>query len=132
MSMSVIETSDASFAKDVLSATSRLDVIEFSDLNKVNSRGDPNASAKMDTVIDALAADSKHLEVRFFRVNVEFDKTQSPIEVTRNAETAKQFSINHAPTVVFLRSGQQVHPQVVGHYDKAFMERQIESALAAE
>lgn len=127
-----IETGDASFARDVLSSTSRLDVIEFSDSNKVNSRGDPNASSKMDTVIDALAADSKHLGVRFFRVSIELDKTQSPVQITRNPETTRKFGINHAPTMVFLRSGQEVHAQVVGHYNEDFMVGQIQSALAAE
>lgn len=130
--LAAIETSDASFAQDVLSSVSRLDVIEFSDVIKVNSRDLPNASDKMDAVINDLAAKLEGTEVRFFRVLVEFVNTEGTIQVTNNTETAKQFSINHAPTVVFLRSGQEVHPQVVGYYDKTFMERQIESALAAE
>lgn len=130
MAMHVIETCDDSFELDVKSATSRLDVIEFSDFNKVNKRGEPNASARMDAVIDELAAEDANTGVRFFRVSVEFDKTSDPVRVTRNAKTAGQFDINHAPTVVLLRSESEKPVQVVGYYEKNYLQKQIENILS--
>lgn len=129
MASSVIEVDDGTFEQDVLKSDAALVVVEFTDFYKVNTRGAANASAKMDAVIDSLASDDAYTDVRFVRVPIELDKTKDPIEVTRNSVSAERYAINHGPTTVFIKNGQEVGSQVVGFYDEQYITRRIEDAL---
>jgi thioredoxin-like negative regulator of GroEL len=87
-------------------------VIEFSAKDKVTRTGTPSASARMDVIFDEIAQGYADLEkVRFMRVEI---MLSAELADTLNPETSKRFAINHGPTTVFLKEGQEVREQLVG------------------
>lgn len=128
MSHPVVELGDAEFDLQVMQSSAGLVVVEFSDAVKVNARGTENTSARMDRVIDELAASDAYPGFKFFRVSIEMDTTRVPVVVTRNAISAARFDILHAPTTVFLKHGRQVGSQIVGYYLEDELKSSIENA----
>ncbi|MGN2467880.1 thioredoxin family protein [Pseudomonas syringae] len=110
--MSVMTVTDSTFQKDVIEASNqRLVVVEFSTNGKVSKRGEENASARMDTIFNAL--EEKYAgKVSLVRVEIELD---SHLKDSSNPVTSTQYQINHGPTMVFFKAGARAREYLVGH-----------------
>ncbi|KPX41332.1 hypothetical protein ALP86_101635 [Pseudomonas amygdali pv. mori] len=118
LSMSVITVTDATFQKEVLEASKIKPVlVEFSTRAKENKQKLPNASAKMDAVIDEL--DAVYAEqVKFVRVEIELDPD---LKDTLNPVTSNMYAINHGPTTVLIKTVEEI-VEIVGGYDRKYVE----------
>lgn len=109
--MNVVSATDSTFESET-QMPEVLYVIEFSAKDKVTRTGTPSASARMDVIFDEIAQGYADLEkVRFMRVEI---MLSAELADTLNPETSKRFAINHGPTTVFLKEGQEVREQLVG------------------
>ncbi|SDW94670.1 hypothetical protein SAMN05444064_10972 [Pseudomonas syringae] len=117
--MSVMTVTDATFQKEVLEASKTKPVlVEFSTKVKENRQKLPNASAKMDAVIDEL--DAAYAEkIKFVRVEIELGPD---LKDTLNPVTSNMYAINHGPTTVMIKMA-----EIVGFYDKKFVEDKVKA-----
>ncbi|QHF10201.1 thioredoxin [Pseudomonas syringae UB303] len=124
LSMSVLTVTDSTFQKDVIEASNqRLVVVEFSTKVKVNKRGEDNASARMDTIFNAL--EEKYAgKVSLVRVEIELDSHLNPV-------TSTQYQINHGPTMVFFKAGARAREDLVGQQTKERMTQILDELLPA-
>ncbi|KPY54634.1 hypothetical protein ALP38_101366 [Pseudomonas amygdali pv. sesami] len=123
LSMSVITVTDATFQKEVLEASKIKPVlVEFSTRAKENKQKLPNASAKMDAVIDEL--DAVYAEqVKFVRVEIELDPD---LKDTLNPVTSNMYAINHGPTTVLIKTVEEI-AEIVGGYDRKYVEDKLKA-----
>ncbi|MDU8644554.1 thioredoxin [Pseudomonas syringae group sp. 26L6] len=121
--MSVITVTDATFQKEVLEASKIKPVlVEFSTRAKENKQKLPNASAKMDAVIDEL--DAVYAEqVKFVRVEIELDPD---FKDTLNPVTSNMYAINHGPTTVLIKTVEEI-AEIVGGYDRKYVEDKLKA-----
>jgi len=132
--MSVEMVSDSTFQKSVIDVSQeKLVVVEFSAKEKLNKRGEPNASAKMDSVIDGLDAQYAG-EIEFFRVEVnlvwDYSDPQKPMaKDDLNLAASSAYEINHGPTLVFLLEGERVQENLLGFYDEASTRLKLDELL---
>ncbi|MBI6705024.1 thioredoxin family protein [Pseudomonas viridiflava] len=132
--MSVEMVSDSTFQKSVIDVSQeKLVVVEFSTKEKLNKRGEPNASAKMDSVIDGLDAQYAG-EIEFFRVEVnlvwDYSDPQKPMaKDDLNPAASSAYEINHGPTLVFLLEGERVQENLLGFYDEASTRQKLDELL---
>ncbi|KPY63122.1 Uncharacterized protein ALO46_02520 [Pseudomonas syringae pv. solidagae] len=124
LSMSVMTVTDSTFQKDVIEASNqKLVVVEFSTKVKVNKRGEDNASARMDTIFNAL--EEKYAgKVSLVRVEIELDSHLNPV-------TSTQYQINHGPTMVFFKAGARAREDLVGQQTKERMTQILDELLPA-
>ncbi|POP93432.1 thioredoxin [Pseudomonas syringae pv. syringae] len=124
LSMSVLTVTDSTFQKDVIEASNqKLVVVEFSTKVKVNKRGEDNASARMDTIFNAL--EEKYAgKVSLVRVEIELDSHLNPV-------TSTQYQINHGPTMVFFKAGARAREDLVGQQTKERMTQILDELLPA-
>ncbi|MDF5776333.1 thioredoxin family protein [Pseudomonas fragariae (ex Marin et al. 2024)] len=122
--MSVMTVTDSTFQKDVIEASNqKLVVVEFSTKVKVNKRGEDNASARMDTIFNAL--EEKYAgKVSLVRVEIELDSHLNPV-------TSTQYQINHGPTMVFFKAGARAREDLVGQQTKERMTQILDELLSA-
>ncbi|OBS37440.1 hypothetical protein A9K79_22225 [Pseudomonas syringae pv. syringae] len=112
--MSVMTVTDATFQQEVLEASKTKPVlVEFSTRGKENKQKLPNASAKMDAVIDELAVAYAE-KIKFVRVEIELGPD---LKDTLNPVTSNTYAINHGPTTVLIKMA-----EIVGGYDKQYVE----------
>ncbi|AAY39468.1 hypothetical protein Psyr_4438 [Pseudomonas syringae pv. syringae B728a] len=128
LSMSVLTVTDSTFQKNVIEASNqRLVVVEFSTKVKVNNRGEDNASARMDTIFNAL--EEKYAgKVSLVRVEIKLD---SDLEDSSNPVTSTQYQINHGPTMVFFKAGARAREDLVGQQTKERMTQILDELLPA-
>ncbi|MEE4305600.1 thioredoxin-like superfamily, group II member protein [Pseudomonas alliivorans] len=125
--MSVETVTDSSFDEAVIKVSKKkLVVVEFSTKEKLNRRGEPNASAKMDSVIDELYAYYAG-KVVFCRVEIELD---SDLKDTLNPDTSGTYGINHGPTMILVLNGKQAG-ELVGQQTRERMVQVIDDVLLA-
>ncbi|NAO54013.1 thioredoxin [Pseudomonas syringae] len=129
LSMSVMTVTDSTFQKDVIEASNqKLVVVEFSTKGKVNKRGEENASARMDTVFNALEEKYALLNVSLVRVEIELD---SDLKDSLNPVTSTEYQINHGPTMVFFKGGARAREDLVGLQTKERMTQILDELLPA-
>ncbi|MDC3736733.1 thioredoxin [Pseudomonas syringae pv. syringae] len=127
--MSVMTVTDSTFQKDVIEASNqKLVVVEFSTKGKVNKRGEENASARMDTVFNALEEKYALLNVSLVRVEIELD---SDLKHSLNPVTSTEYQINHGPTMVFIKGGARAREDLVGLQTKERMTQILDELLPA-
>ncbi|MCD5984278.1 MULTISPECIES: thioredoxin family protein [Pseudomonas] len=125
--MSVETVTDSSFDEAVIKASKKkLVVVEFSTKEKLNKRNEPNASAKMDPVIDEL---STHYgaKVVFCRIEIALD---SDLKDTLNPTASGTYGINHGPTMILVLKGKRAG-ELVGQQTRERMVQVIDDVLAA-
>ncbi|WP_231652962.1 thioredoxin family protein [Pseudomonas californiensis] len=101
--------------------------VEFSAREKINKRGDSNASAKMDPVIDELQ-DSCTGKAPFVLVEIMLD---SDLKDSLNPVTTSQYNINHGPTITFFSSGKKLETKLVGLQTKDRVKQVLDDLLQA-
>ncbi|WP_296188204.1 thioredoxin family protein [Pseudomonas sp. UBA1879] len=124
--MDVIVVDDSNFETQA-GAKGRLAVVEFSTREKKTAKGTANASARMDPIFDEVAKGySDTGKVAFFRVEIALDKNLSDF---LSPITSKKYGINHGPTMVFIKDGKEVVPQLVGQYPAKDLKDKVDKAL---
>ncbi|WP_032610659.1 thioredoxin [Pseudomonas syringae] len=125
--MSVETVTDSSFDEAVIKASNKkLVVVEFSTKEKLNRQGEPNASAKMDAIIDELGTHYA-AKVVFCRIEIELD---SGLKDTLNPEASGTYGINHGPTMIMVLNGKQAG-ELVGEQTREGMVQVIDNLLVA-
>ncbi|WP_254875955.1 thioredoxin family protein [Pseudomonas viridiflava] len=133
--MSVLTVTDSTFQESVIEASQqKLVVVEFSTKEKLNKRGEPNASAKMDSVIEELDAQYAG-EIGFFRVDIELvwdysNPTLPKANDVLNPGASKAYEIN-GPTLVFFLEGGALQEKLLGFYDEAATRSKLDKLLEA-
>lgn len=109
--MSVIRVTDSTFQNEVIEGSKdRLVMVEFIAKKKVNKNGEPNTSAKMDTLFQKL--ESAYAEkVKFASVEIELDES---LNDSLNPLASVSYDIYHAPTMLFIRHGKRARENLVG------------------